>query len=255
MDNATIIGLVAGLGLVALAISLGGDASAFFNARALLIVLGGTTAVTLVSFRAGEVMEALRAAGRTLFGASVSTRSSVEKLLKFAEIARRDGVHSLERRIKELRGDHFLTRALSLVIDGSTPEEIEHLMDAERAALGARAAKSSAVLRRAAEIAPAMGLIGTLVGLVQMLANLDDPSKIGPAMAVALITTFYGAVFGSMILAPLAAKLDRLAQEQNIHLAVFTASASAISRKENPRRLQTLVNAMLPPSEQVNVYS
>jgi chemotaxis protein MotA len=255
MNNATVIGLVGGLGLVALAISLGGDASAFFNARALLIVFGGTIAVTLVSFRAGEVIEALRAAGRTLFGNTVDARSSIEKLLKFAEIARKDGVHSLERRMKDVRGDHFLTRALSLVIDGSASEEIERLMDAERATLKSRAIKSSAILRRASEIAPAMGLIGTLVGLVQMLADLDDPSKIGPAMAVALITTFYGAVFGSMILAPLAAKLDRLAHEQNVHLAVFTASASAISRKENPRRLQTLVNAMLPPSEQVNVYS
>ncbi len=100
-----------------------------------------------------------------------------------------------------------------------------------------------------------MGLIGTLVGLVQMLADLDDPAKIGPAMAIALITTFYGAILGNMILAPLAAKLDRTAQERNIHLAVFAASAAAISRKENPRRLQTLVNAMLPPAEQVNVYS
>jgi len=255
MDNATIIGLVAGLGLVALAIMVGGDASAFFNGRALLIVLGGTVAVTLVSFRASEVWEAVRAAGRTLTARPADARVSIEKLLKFAEFARKNGVHSLEPRMKEIRGNPFLVRALSLVIDGTAPEEIERLMEAERAATKNRAAKSSAVLRRASEIAPAMGLIGTLVGLVQMLAHLDDPAKIGPAMAVALITTFYGAVLGSMVLAPLAAKLDRLAQEQNIHLAVFAASATAISRKENPRRLQSLVNAMLPPSEQVNVYS
>ncbi len=255
MNNATIIGLIAGLGLVALAIVIGGDAGAFFNGRALLIVLGGTVAVTLISFSASDVWEALRAAGRTLSSSPRSARTSVEKLLKFAEIARKNGVHSLEGHIKEVRDNPFLLRALSLVIDGTTPEEIERLMDTERTATRSRAARSSAFLRRASEIAPAMGLIGTLVGLVQMLANLDDPSKIGPAMAVALITTFYGAVLGSMILAPMAAKLDRLALEQNIHLAVFTASATAISRKENPRRLQNLVNAMLPPSEQVNVYS
>lgn len=255
MDHTAIIGLVAGLGLVALAIFLGGDASAFLNSRALLIVFGGTVAVSLVSFRANEVIEALRAAGRTLAGRPANARGAVEKLLRFAEIARKDGVHSLERVLKELRGNPFLARALTLVIDGSEPEEIERLLDAERSAVKERAAKSSAVLRRASEVAPAMGLIGTLVGLVQMLADLDDPSKIGPAMAVALITTFYGAVFGNMILAPLAAKLDRIAQEHNVHLAVYTASATAISRKENPRRLQSLVNAMLPPSEQVNVYS
>lgn len=255
MNNATIIGLFAGLGLVALAIGLGGDASAFLNARAFLIVFGGTLAVTLVSFRAGEVIEALRAAGRTLTGTSQDTRASIEKLIHLAESSRKDGVHTLERHMKEFRSNPFLMRALSLVVDGAAPEEIERLLNTERAASQDRATKSSAVLRRAAEIAPAMGLIGTLVGLVQMLSVLDDPAQIGPAMAVALITTFYGAILGNMVLAPLAAKLDRLTQERNVHLAVYSASAAAISRKENPRHLQSLVNAMLPPSEQVNVFS
>lgn len=255
MDNAAIIGLIAGLGLVGLAIGLGGDARAFLNLPALLIVFGGTIAVTLISFRSSETWEALMAASRALVGEPMNARATVEKLLQYAEIARKDGVHSLERKLKEVRPSAFLTRALNLIIDGATPEEVERLLDAERAASRDRAAKSSAILRRASEVAPAMGLIGTLVGLVQMLADLDDPSKIGPAMAIALITTFYGAILGNMVLAPLAAKLDRTAQERNIHLAVYAASAAAISRKENPRQLQTLVNAMLPPAEQVNVYS
>jgi len=255
MNNATIIGLVAGLSLVALAIALGGDAQAFLNGRALLIVFGGTAAVTLISFRASEVGAALRAAGKTLTGGSPNTRGSIEKLLQLAESARKDGVHTLERRMKEFRSNPFLMRALALVIDGAAPEDIERLLNAERAAAQDRAAKSSAVLRRAAEIAPAMGLIGTLVGLVQMLSVLDDPAQIGPAMAVALITTFYGAILGNMVLAPLAAKLDRLSLERNVYLGVYLASATAISRRENPRRLQSLVNAMLPPAEQVNVFS
>lgn len=255
MDNATIIGLAAGLGLVIAAIFLGGDASAFFNLRALLIVFGGTLAVTLVSFRAGELGEAARAAGRTLVASTVSSRPAIEKLLHFAETARREGVHSLERRMKEVRADHHLTRALSLVIDGAQAEDVERLLDAERAVVQERAAKSASILRRASEVAPAMGLIGTLVGLVQMLADLDDPARIGPAMAVALITTFYGAVLGNMILAPLATKLDRIAHENNLRLAIYATSAAAISRQENPRQLQSLVNAMLPPSEQVEVYT
>lgn len=255
MNNATLIGLFAGLGLVALAIGLGGDAGAFLNARAFLIVFGGTAAVTLISFRASDVIDALRAAGQTLAGNSVNTRASIEKLLHLSESARKEGVHTLERRMKEFRSNPFLVRALSLVVDGAAPEEIERLLNTERAATQDRAAKSSAVLRRAAEIAPAMGLIGTLVGLVQMLSVLDDPAQIGPAMAVALITTFYGALLGNMVLAPLAAKLDRVTQERNLHLAVYSASAAAISRKDNPRHLQSLVNAMLPPSEQVNVFS
>ena len=108
MNNATIIGLFAGLGLVALAIGLGGDASAFLNARAFLIVFGGTLAVTLISFRAVEVRDALRAAGRTLTRTPTNTRSSIEKLIHLAESSRKEGVHTLERRMKEFRSNPFL---------------------------------------------------------------------------------------------------------------------------------------------------
>jgi chemotaxis protein MotA len=110
------------------------------------------------------------------------------------------------------------------------------------------------VLRRASEVAPAMGLIGTLVGLVQMLGSLSDPSAIGPAMALALLTTFYGAVLGNVVLSPLAAKVERAAEEDALVKTLYTIGAVSIARQENPRRLEMLLNAVLPPGKRIQYF-
>jgi chemotaxis protein MotA len=106
-------------------------------------------------------------------------------------------------------------------------------------------------LRKAADISPAMGLIGTLIGLVQMLSNLEDPSSIGPSMAIALLTTFYGAILSNMLFAPLAAKLERNSAEEALAAEMVLLGTTSISRQENPRRLETSVNALLPPAKRV----
>ncbi|HLF58773.1 MAG TPA: MotA/TolQ/ExbB proton channel family protein, partial [Alphaproteobacteria bacterium] len=118
----------------------------------------------------------------------------------------------------------------------------------------ARHIKGASVLRKGAEVAPAMGLIGTLVGLVQMLGRLDDPGTIGPAMAVALLTTFYGAVLANVVLAPLASKLERNSREELLVKHIFLMAASSIARQENPRRLEMLLNSVLPPSKRVQFF-
>jgi chemotaxis protein MotA len=118
-----------------------------------------------------------------------------------------------------------------------------------------RHAKGAGVLRKAAEYAPAMGLIGTLIGLVQMLGNLDDPSAIGPAMAVALLTTFYGAVLANMLLSPLAAKLERNSEDEALLNLVYLTAAVSMGRQENPRRLEMLLNSILPPAKRVHYFN
>ena len=121
-------------------------------------------------------------------------------------------------------------------------------------ATGQRHVKSTGVLRKAAEFAPAMGLIGTLIGLVQMLGNLQDPSTIGPAMAVALLTTFYGAVLANMVFMPLASKLERNSAEEMLIYNLYTMGATSIGRQENPRRLEMLLNSVLPPAKRVKYF-
>jgi chemotaxis protein MotA len=136
-------------------------------------------------------------------------------------------------------------------VDGIAVTEVERMLEDERRATVQRRLDSAEILRRAADIAPAMGLIGTLVGLVQMLGQLNDPSAIGPAMAVALLTTFYGAVLGTMVLAPLAAKLERVSSDERDLLAIYAAGAAAIGRKDHPRQVEHTLNALLPEAERV----
>ena len=242
-----LIAIAASFALLTTALVLGGNAGAFLDARAGLIVLGGTLAVTMISFSPSEVFTA---AGETLAALAAprhDRRTAADRLLKIADRARRDGMLGVEKLLPQLKSDPFLMRALAMLVDGIEPGEVERVLEDERAATAHRRAASAEVLRRAADIAPAMGLIGTLVGLVQMLGALDDPSAIGPAMAVALLTTFYGAVFGTMILAPLAARLERMSDDERGLLALYAAGAAAIGRKDHPRHLEHSLNALLPP--------
>ncbi len=114
--------------------------------------------------------------------------------------------------------------------------------------------KGAGILRQAGTVAPAMGLIGTLIGLVQMLGNLDDPDSIGPSMAIAQLTTLYGAIMANMVFAPLAGKLERNSKEEAMLMGVYSMGAGSIGRQENPRRLETLINTLLPPAKRVQFF-
>ena len=141
-----------------------------------------------------------------------------------------------------------------MVVDGSKSDEIERVMTRKVNAMAVRHAKAAGVLRKAADVSPAMGLIGTLVGLVQMLGQLDDPSTIGPSMAVALLTTFYGAVLSNMVFSPLASKLERNSDEEMLLNNIYVTGVTSIGRQENPRRLEMLVNTLLSPADRVQHF-
>lgn len=247
----TFAALLASFGLLAAALTLEGNADAFLDARAALIVLGGTLAVTMISFSPAEVIMAMRETGSALNAARADRHAAADRMLKIAERSRKDGLLAVERVLPQLRRDPFLKRALGMLVDGIAVTEVERMLEDERRATIQRRLDSAEILRRAADIAPAMGLIGTLVGLVQMLGQLNDPSAIGPAMAVALLTTFYGAVLGTMVLAPLAAKLERVSSDERDLLAIYAAGAAAIGRKDHPRQVEHTLNALLPEAERV----
>lgn len=255
VDGALLFGLVGAFVLIGTAITLGDSVRSFLDFPSVLIVLLGTFAVTLVSFSAGEVFAVVPLLLRTLFPPVRNTQRACERALSLAEIARRNGVLALDHVLPQLSGEPFLQRAVAMVVDGGAPERVEAVLTTEIEATSERLTRAVNVLRRAAEVAPAMGLIGTLVGLVQMLANLKDPSAIGPAMAVALLTTFYGAVLAYMVLAPVAAKVDRNAADERQIQQIYMVAASSIARQENPRQLETLLNTILPPSQRLDHYS
>lgn len=255
MDGALLIGLGAAFVLVITAMVWGGSIAAFWNLPSVLIVFLGTMAVTTVSFSLGEAFGVIPLIFRTLFPPKRDSRRACERAMNLAEIARRAGVLALDAILPQLDREPFLQRAVAMAVDGANPDQIETVLNTEIEATTERMTRSANVLRRAAEVAPAMGLIGTLVGLIQMLATLNDPNTIGPAMAIALLTTFYGAVMAYMVFAPIAAKVDRNAADERLIQEVYMVCATSIARQENPRQLEVMLNTVLPPSQRLTYYT
>jgi chemotaxis protein MotA len=253
-EKATLLGLLAGFGMLSAAIALGGSARSFLDLPSLLIVVGGTLAVVIVCFSWTEVLTALRVVMATITSASPDPTAAAVRAMEFAEEAHKHGPLRLEKLVEEQANPLFLRKAVALVVDGASIAELEEVLRNDLQATLHRFRRSAAVLRKAADYAPAMGLIGTLIGLVQMLGRLADPQHIGPGMAVALLTTFYGAVLANMVFSPLAAKLERNALDEELVCLVYLTGAVSISRRENPRRLELLVNSLLPPAMRVRFF-
>ncbi len=254
IDTATLFGVSGAFLVIGAAMVLGGSPESFVDLPAILIVIGGTFLVTTVSFSLAEVVHAQRVMLRAVVYHAESPRTAALRILNLADAARRDGLLALENELNASHHSRFLAQAISLVIDGFPAEQIEHILGRERHATSERHVRSAGVLRRAGEVAPAMGLIGTLIGLVQMLGNRQDPAAIGPAMAVALLTTFYGAVLANMVFHPLATKLERNADVEAMVNQIYAIGAASISRQENPRRLEMTINAILSPVERVSFF-
>ncbi len=254
VDFATLIGVAGGFAMIGLAMFLGGSAGSFVNLPGILIVLGGTFMVTSASFTLDEVARAQGVMLRAVVYHAEQPDQTALLVIDLAEQSRRKGVLTLQSRFPALARIPFLHRAIGLVVDGLPGDEVERILDAEVRETFERHQRSAGVLRRAGEVAPAMGLIGTLVGLVQMLGHLEDPAAIGPAMAVALLTTFYGAVLANMVFLPLAGKLERNAHLEAMVNQICTLGAISISRQENPRRLEITLNTLLSPAKRLRYF-
>lgn len=254
IDPATVAGLVAAFVMIGAALASGGGWESFLDLPSALIVIGGTFAVTTVSFTLEDIINMPRVVVRAVIRRGESGRDAAMQILKIAELARRGGPIAVEQLVQHLNGRRVLQQAAIMISDQIPDEEIEIALRREADSVASRHSRGAAVLRRAGEVAPAMGLIGTLIGLVKMLAELDDPNAIGPAMALALLTTFYGAMLGSVVLAPLAAKLERASADEALINQLIVLGAVSISRQENPRRLEMLLNSVLPPQSRVKYF-
>lgn len=254
LDVATLLGTLGAFAIIGTAMVLGGSPQSFIDVPALLIVFVGTFLVTAISFSWEEVVRAQGVMMRAVVYHSETPVEAAMRMLYVADRARREGALALEGSLKTAHAGRFLTQAMALVADGIPAEEIEQLLARENLATRDRHVRSAGVLRRAGEVAPAMGLIGTLVGLVQMLGNLDDPSSIGPSMAVALLTTFYGAILANMFFNPLANKLERNSEIESMVNHVYAIGATSVSRQENPRRLEMMINTVLAPVQRVSYF-
>jgi chemotaxis protein MotA len=253
-DMATLFGLAGAIVLIAAAIWLGGNWTAFIDVPSILMVVLGTFAITTVSYSWSEIAQAQPIMWRTLFVRDQAPNEAATRVLQLAERARRRGLLAMQNEFTALRNEPYLQRAMTMLVDGMPIEEVERNLTFETHAMAQRHRRSTGILRRAAEVSPAMGLIGTLVGLVQMLGALDRPDAIGPAMAVALLTTFYGAVMANVIFLPIASKLERNSAIELLINQIYILGALSIGRQENPRRLELVLNTILPANQRVRYF-
>ena len=254
VDIATLFGILGAFALIITAIVLGGSPYAFIDIPSICIVIGGTFGITVACYSFRDVGNAFAIVLSTVFYHTRNPASAAVHVLQLADLSRRKGLLAMEPYVPRLMSEEMLHKGLKMLLDGSSGDEIERIMQGEMQAAARRHTRTVGVLRKAAEISPAMGLIGTLVGLVQMLGNLSNPSTIGPSMAVALLTTFYGAVMANMIFSPLASKLERNSSEDALINQIHVMATASMGRHENPRRLEMLLNTILPPDQRIEYF-
>jgi len=246
MDFATLIGLFSGLSLVLAAIIMGGDVGLFVDIPSVMIVFGGTFGTIFVAFPFEEVRQAFYAGFKAFSSRKVRVREVVNIMVKIAEISRREGLIALEHVKTE---NPVLKKACQLIADNADPGLIRTTLAIEINAMKRRHKVGEEVFKRLGSLAPSFGMIGTLIGLVQMLANLSDPKSIGPAMAVAIITTFYGSVLATVIFLPIATKLRARTLQEELHLEVIFEGAKSILENNNPLLVSEKLSSFLAPRE------
>ncbi len=253
MDLATILGMLIGFGLVIGAIMTGGSIEAFIDVPSILIVIFGTFAITTVCFTLKEVISGQGLWLKSILFKLPDASEEAKYMLELAQKARANGLLAIQSDIDSMT-DEFVKQGFTLAVDGTNPEVIAKIMKTDADEMSERHTNNILIMKKASEVAPAMGLIGTLIGLVIMLGNLDDPSAIGPAMAVALLTTMYGAVLANMVFVPIAAKLEGNSAKEKALRNIYILSVLSVVRQENPRQLEMVLNSVLPPSKRISVF-
>lgn len=247
MDFATLFGLVAGLGVVIMAILLGSDFWVFINIPSVLIVIGGTLAATFIKFPLYNVFSAFKiGAASALKNVHEDPRELIDKALELAETVRKSGLLALE----SVQVDNaFFQRGIKLCVDGHPLEVVRSALLRDMETSIHRHDEGARIFKAIGDSAPAFGMIGTLVGLVQMLSAMDDPKSIGPAMAVALLTTLYGAVIANLIALPIADKLESKTEEERLTKELILEAIIQIHGRQSPMILADILEGYLPESQ------
>lgn len=246
MDIATIIGLIGGTLLIASAIAMGGSAIIFINPPSLLIVVGGTIATTFIKFKMSDVINSIRVALKAFAFKASDPEEIIQEMVGFTRIAKKEGLIALE---KETATDPFAGKALRYLSDGFDEGLIEDMLNKDIRLTVRRHEIGQNVFKGMAESAPAFGMIGTLIGLVKMLASMDDPSNIGPAMAIALLTTLYGVLLANFLFQPLAEKLSLRSEQEQLNKSIIVEAAIGINRGVSPLVLEESLKIFLSPKE------
>ena len=246
MDLATIIGMLSAIILVAVAIGLGSSPMIFLNPIGLIIVVAGSLMIVLSQMSFAEVRMAMNAVTRAFKSTLPDIMTTIEEMLEVSKMARKSGLLALEN---HEASSTFLARGLQMLADGYSPDMLKEVLDKERLMTLDRNRAGARAFSLLTDVAPAMGMVGTLIGLVDMLANMDDPSKIGPAMAVALLTTLYGVLIAQIIANPIAEKLELRTLQQERLQSLWTDALLAIQQGRNPRVVEQVLVTYLPQDQ------
>ncbi len=246
MDIATIIGLVSAFALVLIGIMQGGSIFSFWDPSSALIVIGGTIGATLINYPLKEVLGVIGVVKNAFFHKLKAPHDTIKLIVDMSGKAKREGLLALEPFLKNIE-DPFLSKGITMVVDGFEFNSIKESIEKEMAYIAGRHRVGADMFMTMGTFAPALGMVGTLIGLVQMLQNLDDPSNIGPAMAVALITTFYGAILANLVFIPIAGKLKGRSAEELRMKELMKEGILSLALGENPRIIEQKLQTFLPP--------
>lgn len=249
MDLATLIGMLGAIGFVVMAMVLGGDIGMFINVPSILIVFGGTLFVCLSQFTLGQFFGAGKVAAKAFMFKIEAPEDLIQKIVEMADAARKGGFLALEEAEIE---NAFMQKGVDMLVDGHDVEVVRDTLAKDISMTTERHEFGATIYKSMGDIAPAMGMIGTLIGLVAMLSNMDDPKAIGPAMAVALLTTLYGAFFANVVCLPIAVKLGNRAVEERINQSLVLDGIVGIADGQNPRVIEGILKNYLAASKRGN---
>lgn len=251
MDLSTILGTVAAFSLMAMAILSGGPLGLFINPPSLIIVFGGTLGATLTHYPFRDVFKLPAIAAKTIFFKLPAADETIQQAITFSNKARKEGLLAIQDAINDL-DDPFFIKGLQMAVDGVDKDSVDEALQKEIEYTADRHDYGAEIFDAIGAYAPAMGMIGTLIGLVQMLQTMDDPSTIGPAMAIALLTTFYGAVIANILALPMAGKLRARGRDEALRKQFIREAVLSIVEGENPKIMEQKLLALLPPKERLN---
>ena len=246
MDLATLVGIIGAFGFVVMAMLMGGTLDMFVDVTSILIVFGGTAFVVMMKYNIGQFFGAVKIAMKAFMFKTDSPEELIIKTVEMADAARKGGFLALE----EAEISHpFMQKGVDMLVDGHDADVVRQTLQNDIRLTSERHEIGADIFKNFGDVAPAMGMIGTLIGLVAMLSNMDDPKSIGPAMAVALLTTLYGAVVANMVALPIADKLKLRAQEEKLNRSLILDGVLGIQDGQNPRVIEGVLRNYLPESK------